>query len=91
MLGTDESRFRLCESRFSPHVLVVAKRLLQVDNKRVVRVLVGSTWLDAEQGTYSTKKSGNESGFSFTDPHSGRVVSGPVASVTAVKYEPKKQ
>jgi hypothetical protein len=65
--------------------------LLQVDNKRVVRVLVGSSWLDAEQGTYSTKKSGNEAGFSFTDPHSGSVVSGPVASVTAVKYEPKKQ
>jgi hypothetical protein len=65
--------------------------LLQVDNKRVVQVLVGSTWLDAEQGTYSTKKSGNEAGFSFTDRHSGRVVSGPVASVTAVKYEPKKQ
>jgi hypothetical protein len=68
-----------------------AKRLLQVDNKRVVRVLVGSTWFDAEQGTYSTKKSENEAGFSFTDPHSGRVVSGRVASVTAVKYEPKKQ
>jgi hypothetical protein len=65
--------------------------LLQVDNKRVVRVLVGSTWFEVEQGTYSTKKSGNEAGFSFTDRHSGRVVSGPVASVTAVKYEPKKQ
>jgi hypothetical protein len=65
--------------------------LLQVDNKRVVRVRVGSGWLDAEQGTYSTKKSGNDAGFSFTDRHSGRVVSGPIASVTAVAYEPKKQ
>jgi hypothetical protein len=84
---------RSVKKRFGSRILLTGELLglLQVDNKRVVRVLVGSTWLDAKQGTYSTKKSENECGFSFTDRHSGRVVSGPVASVTAVKYEPKKQ
>lgn len=52
-------------------------------DKHVVRVLVGSTWFDV------TDYKKTSSGFTFTDRHSGRVVSGPASSVVATESEPK--
>jgi hypothetical protein len=58
-------------------------------DKQVVRVLVGDRFYEVADGSYSTKKSGTD-GFTFTDRHSGRVVSGPLDSVIAVESQPKK-